>query len=909
MATDRKTIERDEILRAMAGDVVVLTGNARLSRALLADYERWMLDEGNDAWPTPCSLPWSAWLLKAWENASLHSAAPLPRLLTPEQEHQVWASIIRADHAGLLRVEATAQRLRASWKRVQEWQLDLNDYRFKGAENAEVFKRWAFEFRTLCARNSYVSESEVPGLLVSLLAGNRYKLPGRIILTGFYEMTPAQAELMEVMGQAGCEISWAEIRGKKGVSSRFCANDAHHEMQSSVLWARKILLESPGARIGIVVPDLSSRHSQLGHLLAKTLDPVSFQPGSMSAARSWNISLGRNLGEYPIIKTALQLLTLMINPVRTEILGALLLSPHWGLPRNSERQTAELSRRALLDNKIRGIGDTGISLSSIHYYASQRDEEGKRKPWSSDRLAARLARIIKQSRDLPGRAASGEWARHFATWLSSSGWAAGRALDSNEYQAVEAWHKLLSDFSSLGDFADPMPRSDALALLGRLAGEAIFQPGTGAAPVQVLGLYEANGLTFDYLWVMDLHDGAWPPAPHPDAFIPLTLQRERLMPHCDPDQELEMAASMTAQLQSAAPEVVFSYPGKDGNEVLACSPLIVHLPPAGIDDIPQSHESGWQHWIRTSASLEAVPRGAAITLRDAESYGGSRIFKNQADCPFRAFAEHRLGAKPLERPQLGLGPMRRGTLLHKALELLWRELKTQANLLGLTNEALGAMVRATIGQAIEMQRKRSFHTMTGRFSDIEAERLEGQVVEWLELERQRSPFTVVGFEEEKIVDISGVRLRVFIDRIDELEDGRKVIVDYKTGTISSSGWFGERPDDPQLPVYSVACGDATIAAVAFGQLRFDSVRFNGVVSEPGILPGLPVNRKGPQKEATDTWPQVLTEWSDVLHRLASGFSSGAAQLDPKNGLKTCENSYCELAPLCRIHEQGGRVDQ
>jgi hypothetical protein len=47
---------------------------------------------------------------------------------------------------------------------------------------------------------------------------------------------------------------------------------------------------------------------------------------------------------------------------------------------------------------------------------------------------------------------------------------------------------------------------------------------------------------------------------------------------------------------------------------------------------------------------------------------------------------------------------------------------------------------------------------------------------------------------------------------------------------------------------------------------------------------------------------VLDAWAAELERLATAFSAGEAAVDPKHGLKTCEASYCELAPLCRVRE-------
>jgi len=54
--------------------------------------------------------------------------------------------------------------------------------------------------------------------------------------------------------------------------------------------------------------------------------------------------------------------------------------------------------------------------------------------------------------------------------------------------------------------------------------------------------------------------------------------------------------------------------------------------------------------------------------------GGSALFKNQAACPFRAFAAHRLDAYPLDEPVAGLDAAERGSILHAALEFIWREL-------------------------------------------------------------------------------------------------------------------------------------------------------------------------------------------------------------------------------------------
>jgi RecB family exonuclease len=174
---------------------------------------------------------------------------------------------------------------------------------------------------------------------------------------------------------------------------------------------------------------------------------------------------------------------------------------------------------------------------------------------------------------------------------------------------------------------------------------------------------------------------------------------------------------------------------------------------------------------------------------------------------------------------------------------------------------------------------------------------------------------VVGCEEQIEFTAGGVQVNLKLDRIDELEDGGRVVLDYKTGKVRPSAWFGDRPDDPQLPLYGVAANapdgaganGGRVAAVAFAQIRPEVVGFSGVVRSEGVLPDLPGNREGAVKDAADDWPRVLQDWSAMLEDLGRGFCAGTAAVDPKNGLATCRSTYCELAALCRIHEHAAAV--
>jgi len=88
-----------------------------------------------------------------------------------------------------------------------------------------------------------------------------------------------------------------------------------------------------------------------------------------------------------------------------------------------------------------------------------------------------------------------------------------------------------------------------------------------------------------------------------------------------------------------------------------------------------------------------------------------------------------------------------------------------------------------------------------RYLEIEEMRLVRLITEWLQYEATRAPFTVAKTEEKTSITIAGLGLDLRLDRLDTLDDGSSLIIDYKTGS-STNTWELPRPVDVQLPLYS-----------------------------------------------------------------------------------------------------------
>lgn len=882
----RRYLDRD----ALTAGVTIITANKRLSRRLQQLWGELALADGETVWESPDILPWSAWLQRCWESALLQSTlggreAP-GMLLGIDQELALWERVITQSRAGseLLRPSAAAREAREAHLLQNAWRMRIPST--VAGDDVGAFLDWSTQYRTLCRRNDWIDEARLPDLLAGLI-NDALPAPTALHLVGFDEYTPQQEALIAAIEAGGGRVTRATPASAPGQVQRVALPDAEAEIVAAARWARGLLEQDPGLRIGIVVPDLAARRAQLARIFEDILQPASVLPAAADTEPPlFNLSAGLPLAQIPIIHDALRALELAGGECRLETAGVLLRSPFFA---GAEQ---ELDARALLDVRLRKRGDVVISLGRLI-------AEAGKPQCCCPLLADRLSQLQTQAAGLRDRRLRpSEWAECLLGLLGALGWPGERALDSDEYQAVDAWRDRVSGLSLLDAVLSRLDLGGVLKYLAQQAGERMFQPERGDTPVQILGLLEATGLVFDRLRIMGLHDEVWPPAPDPNPFLPLTLQRALGLPRSSAHRELEVAQRMLDQLLSAAPEVRLSHPLSEGDRSLLPSPMITAFPLVNESAADLAAVASYRDLIHAAGLAmppEQIDDSFGPAIDGDHAGGGSQLFRLQAVCPFSAFARFRLNVRPLDEAVSGLDAAERGKLLHRVLDILWTELGDQQALLALDGAGRTALLSRSIEVVLEEERARRPQVFTAHFRELEHQRLMRQVEAWLDIERQRAPFVVEATEHKTRVSAGGASVDVIVDRIDRLADGGRVIIDYKTGRASPADWDGDRPDEPQLPLYSLLIED-DLRAMMFARIRAGDVNCIGIARDDGIAPKI---------RTADDWRGLLSGWRVVLERLGEEFRAGRAVVDPKAWPKSCQ--YCGLTSLCRINESTSPV--
>jgi probable DNA repair protein len=901
---------------ALAGGGVVAAASPRAARFLRRLYAEEQRKKALAAWRSPAIFHWEGWLDSLWQQR-LRSGEESRIVLSTVQEHQLWARLIRPEieTRALISIDGVAELAQQAYSLLSSYDcLEALRSEWSGSD-ARSFREWARAFEAECHDKGWLSRSRLSLALAQSIAARpaaslplfaqlepALRLPPVLILAGFDRILPAQRRLLAALEKAGTRIELdrslqtpAELQP---VEELVAANDAEDELTLCAWWARREMelaaTENRQARIAVIVPQLTRQRAAIERVFRQVLAPASLPVDAPERSLPFEFSLGLPLDQAPMARAALLLLQWMTEPLSRDDLGWLVLS---GFLWAAEEDWLPV---AIFDADLRRSGVLPPEYP-LETYLRQRG-------WNaSPALASLRDRLYTARREWR---AAGEEARSFADWaeaarriLSAAGWPGPHRMNSLDFQRKTKWEQLLDSVSTLSFDGRSADYQQFRRILQRQAEQTIFSPESRDAPIQILGPFEAAGLEFDAIWFLGASEDGWPAPGHPHPFLPAALQRERGMPHAERSADWELARQVTARIQHSASRTIFSYPlqEKDG-QVRPSTILGLRATTVSSARMRETLALPRLAEMRSPLTVLEEEHTSPIPWPAEREAGGYAVLKSQAACPFQAFAGFRLQARELDRADWGLDPRDRGTLLHRALEGIWSEFADRDALIAAAGEnRLRKIVEKHVNEALARYgggqttpAGQELERWSEAYLEGERQRVIRLLEEWLAYEAERPPFSVEQRETPIAANVGGLKLKLRADRIDKIDDGR-LLIDYKSGKASPNAWEGQRPDEPQLPLYAAFGNVPELRGVLLAQLQSREFKFMGRVEE--------AERAGFNRlRRSDVAPfsqELRQRWQQVLLTLAARFLQGAAQVDPKQR-KTC--AFCPLPGLCRVAE-------
>ncbi|HEC99615.1 MAG TPA: hypothetical protein ENN18_04460 [Proteobacteria bacterium] len=870
--TARTTQElQAKIIEKADEETLILTPGRRLARRLRHAFRIAQIERGRRAWLPPKIVTLNSWLnetwLESWPEECIVSDIACLCLWKEAVEETALPEGLESD-IGLYRLldETYSAIIRHKIPPLpRDYLSPLIGWRQKAFE--------IFEGRLRA--KGYVHPAFLPALIKDKLRDGSCVLPKQILCVGFESPAPVENDLLTGLakdhGAVICSTESNEPPYIKAVGLP--------DVEQEVMWLAQDVLEkaqdTPLHRIGVVVPNMSAYAPLLSRVFQELIGSPTVEEGG-----NYNISLGESLFSQPLTQAALLPLRLMLEGEGRGLFLALLLSPYyglWGRHRNILAQADRVWREYSIDQ----------GLSDLLYILQ------KKKPEILSFIHPPGHDLAGLLRDLPGKRTGAGWIEAlYRLWDIMQFPAINNEDEERVFRHLQ--EKLAALACDLGE-----EKIDAYTFYAwlkyALEETKVNVPGYEEAGIQVIGLIESRGLSFDHLYVVGLSAGS---LPQPVRHFPLLTREEKsLVQGATIESQYLFAEQAFAHLMTVAPAVTLTRPLEEKSDPLPASPFW----PEGEENTAVNYwlepgqaslRAGWLRQAHEGWRDHPIPYPTEDTplvpapLPDELSV---TAIEKAISCPFKFFADTVLRLSELPEPTIGISSQEKGNRLHRLFALFTSQMRKQGVFLtdaGQSESILKECIAEVLADVTD-----------NPYWQIERERWSGLLATWLCLERKRKEEGWRWLLEE--ANFSSLQNASWpftvhgrIDRIDINDGERKICCwDYKTGSTPPPVDIHTHFLAPQLPLYLLALrGGKTSLPVPFQSL---TAGYISLKSEGEVQFGEPVKDEA-------GWETCLSAWEKEITSLGQRLSAGNFPADPKPIPKGNRNGACQYCPYLTL---------
>ena len=310
--------------------------------------------------------------------------------------------------------------------------------------------------------------------------------------------------------------------------------------------------------------------------------------------------------------------------------------------------------------------------------------------------------------------------------------------------------------------------------------------------LQIMGVLETRALDFDRLIILSMNEGIFPQRKAANSFIPYNLRRGFGLPTYE-HQDSVWAYHFYRLIERASHVSLLYDTRSNGLQTGEVSRFVHQL--HYHYEVPMRDKLVVYNVSSSKTPPLAVPKREDIMRRlDAYRKGGSKAISASAintylDCPLKFYFSVVEGIREEEEVSETIESDVFGSILHKVMEELYKPFQGKMVTVDLlkairkdTALLTGAIARAFASEFFKTEVVRS---LTGQ-NYLIGEMIRKYVEKILERDGKLTPFVYI--ESERMInglislsDHSEIRLKGFIDRVDEVLDAIRII-DYKSGS-------------------------------------------------------------------------------------------------------------------------------
>jgi len=745
------------------------------------------------------------------------------------------------------------------------------------------FNEWSNQFNDYCLDNKLLSRNGFIEYFIKKQKEFGIINNQELLLVGFDDNSPLYENLLNALKERN-ELKNFKIQEEKLKKQRKieCEN-VEDEIKEVIKWIK----ENSKKKLLIISPALSRFQIKLQNEIDREIQPDIYSEYNKN--NIYNSNLKRPLSNEPIITAAISLLKLNSpHYIKPKLIYESLLFNNW-------IDSEDYKYREQLGNYIKDKKLPKISINSLKRLI---ENDSKLKELKLDSLTKTLLLIEKNQALWSKKKDLNEWIT-----LTEEYWIETKVNKINNLLSFEI-NNINSLFKSLNQLKNnkiidyTVTFEEYWEILFTQLENSPAPKGANDFSIDINGFAENPIKKYDAIWLMNMNTNLWPGKTEFNPFIPKKLQKKY---HIFDEIHIKKIDKVRLnRLKSFGSDITISYSKKDVETLLIPTPG--YFNDSEVEEIISKTKE-----INNKKYLEKIKDDKApeILGTNINVSGGFRCLENFQVCPAWSFYENRLHARPYqEDDQEEISKMSRGNLIHELLEKFWKEHKSSINLAKMSEKVLKKNIEILIHKVMS-----SYQVSKPCISPTQI-RLEGDyfknlLYQWLCYEKLERPrFSVIESEEKYPVKIDRINFNVKIDRIDQYEDGSRLLIDYKTGSevLTISQWKKSPITSLQMPIYIVFTGIENISAAGIGYVHNNDVKLVGLSScaqEP-IDGMITVFSKEKLKAHEDQWSDLLASWEVDIHKLASGYLSGDAKViyGTEDELK-----YCSVKPLLRIAER------